>query len=179
MDFDNRQRLWWMERLLVIVWFVWGLCEVWLGQLSPLYPFRVCVCISVHYPYILIQTRIPKKKFVVLQSYGLALGLHWANGVYSMALPGAQENTFLLSFLSLWPSTVGTSGDGRRPTAVVYCTWGVANRRRFAPACGWPEALTLLVTIRFAYVPSVPSANTCNILVPTAKCQPLLSETSF
>ena len=32
-----------LRDLIVIFWFVWGLCEVWLGQLSPLYPLRMPV----------------------------------------------------------------------------------------------------------------------------------------
>ena len=32
-----------LRDLIVIFWFVWGLCEVWLGQLSPLYPLRMTV----------------------------------------------------------------------------------------------------------------------------------------
>ena len=31
---------------IVIFWFVWGLCEVWPGQLSPRYP--LCMPVSVY-----------------------------------------------------------------------------------------------------------------------------------
>ena len=31
---------------IVIFWFVWGLCEVWSGQLSPRYP--LCMPVSVY-----------------------------------------------------------------------------------------------------------------------------------
>ncbi|CAN6282720.1 unnamed protein product [Urochloa humidicola] len=40
---------------VVIFLFVWGLCEVWLGQLSPLYPLRMLV--SVHaYLYVVLTS---------------------------------------------------------------------------------------------------------------------------
>ena len=81
-----------------------GLCEV-----------CVCARVSIRCPYILIQT-----SFLWSCSW-VALG-KWS--LQPMALPGAQENTSLLSSLSSWPSTVETSLVAwRRPWFIAHGGW--------------------------------------------------------